>query len=112
MVDLEERVLDIIVNRTRIDRSKLSSDALLQTLGIESLDIVEIVFDIEEAFNISIPFNSNDRSGALTGTGFQTVGDVLKAVNDLVRGGPGTAAAVATAAAAPLEASLTEQPAQ
>jgi acyl carrier protein len=35
-------------------------DASLEDLGIDSLGLVESIFAIEEAFDISVPFNAND----------------------------------------------------
>lgn len=35
-------------------------DSTLESLGIESLGLVESIFAIEEAFDISVPFNANE----------------------------------------------------
>ena len=35
-------------------------DSTLESLGIDSLGLVESIFAIEEAFDISVPFNAND----------------------------------------------------
>jgi len=42
-----------------------------------------MAFDLEERFNIEIPFNANNS----TGPGFKTVGDVVAAVQRLVQSG-------------------------
>ena len=35
-------------------------DSTLDSLGIDSLGLVESIFAIEEAFDISVPFNANE----------------------------------------------------
>ena len=50
----------------------------LETLGLESLDVLELTFAIEEKFNIEIPFNAN------TEFDFKTVGELVHAVEGLV----------------------------
>jgi acyl carrier protein len=37
----------------------LTDESTLESLGIDSLGLVESIFAIEEAFNIQIPFNAN-----------------------------------------------------
>ena len=55
--------------------------ALLPWLVNESLDAVEMIFDLEEKFDISIPYNANTNNPR---TEFETVDDVVKAIEKLV----------------------------
>jgi acyl carrier protein len=52
----------------------------IATLGVDSLDFVELLFMIEEKFSIDVPFNANT-DGALP---FTTVGSAADAVRSLV----------------------------
>ncbi|CAK0758345.1 Acyl carrier protein [uncultured Gammaproteobacteria bacterium] len=80
MVDVVNDVLDIIASKaTSVPRDKLELEAKLTDLGIASLDVVEIVFALEEKFDIQIPFNAN--SAQLE---FRTIGQVIEAVAKLV----------------------------
>lgn len=79
MSSVESDVFDIIAEKSAVERSKLSLDAKLKDLEIESLDVVEIVFAVEEKFDIHVPYNANDQE-----LEFDTVGDVVKAVEKLV----------------------------
>lgn len=59
----EQEILDkttaIIAGSLRLDRSKVTPDAhILNDLGAESLDLIEITMETESAFNISIPEKS------------------------------------------------------
>lgn len=82
MADVESKVLDLIAEKAGADRATLTRDTPLADLALDSMDFVEVVFDLEEAFDISIPFsaNSTDPSGAT----FRTVGDVIDQVSSLV----------------------------
>ena len=79
MSSVESDIYDIIAEKSAVDRSKLSRDAKLEDLEIESLDVVEIIFAVEEKFDIHVPYNANDQE-----LEFETVGDVVDAVQGLI----------------------------
>ena len=79
MSKIEEDIYDIIADKADVDRVKLVRDARLDDLEIESLDIVEIIFAIEEKFDIQIPYNANDAEME-----FETVGQVVDAVQKVI----------------------------
>lgn len=83
-MSVQSDVLEIIAKQANIDRAKLTRDANLTELEIQSLDVVEIIFAIEEKFDITIPYNANDPAGAAAGISFKTIGDVVDAVDKLV----------------------------
>lgn len=72
------KVREIIADKGRIDPKALMDNVPLIDMGIESLDVVEIIFALEEEFDIEIPFNANETAG------FETVDDVVLAVSGLV----------------------------
>ena len=57
---VRDKVIEIIAEQALIEPAEVSQDATLDDLGIDSLGLVEAVFAIEEAFDISVPFNAND----------------------------------------------------
>ena len=70
-------------NAVQLDPEKISNDSLLAELGVDSLDLVEAVFQFEEKYQISIPFNAN--SQAMSGVAsIRTVGDLLDLVTALI----------------------------
>ena len=79
MASVEEEIYDIIAEKAAVDRSKLHRDARMEDLEIESLDVVEIIFAVEEKFDIHVPYNANDSE-----LEFETIGDVVEAVEKLV----------------------------
>jgi len=60
MTDVSDRVIGIIAEQAVLEPSDVTMDSTLEDLGIDSLGLVESIFAIEEAFDISIPFNANE----------------------------------------------------
>ena len=58
-MDIRSTVIEIIADQAIVEPSDLSDESTLESLGIDSLGVVESIFAIEEAFNIQIPFNAN-----------------------------------------------------
>ena len=83
MSSTQDEIIGMIVKRIRAAPERVTLAANLDELGLESLDVIEMAFDIEERFNIEIPFNANNS----TGPAFKTVDDVVSAVRRLVQSG-------------------------
>lgn len=58
-MDVRNEVKLIVSKQLKIPIELLTPDVRLQDLGAESLDFVEVLFELEEKFDISIPFNAN-----------------------------------------------------
>ena len=55
-VSVEEKVKQIVVNQLGVEGSAVVGKAkFIEDLGADSLDIVELVMAMEEAFNVDIP---------------------------------------------------------
>ncbi|MCC5975776.1 MAG: acyl carrier protein [Rubellimicrobium sp.] len=54
-----DKVIEIIAEQAMLDTADVRPEHSLDDLGIDSLGIVESIFAIEEAFDISVPFNAN-----------------------------------------------------
>jgi len=52
---LTQRVLKVIAATKRIPPEQVTADSEFQQLGIDSMDAVEILFALENEFDISIP---------------------------------------------------------
>jgi acyl carrier protein len=77
------------VLRLRVE--ELGDERKLADLGAESLDVIEIVFQLEEKFNIDISVKMEADAGAapprddaVDMSAFATVGDICRAVKTLV----------------------------
>ena len=49
------RIKDLIVNKKGVDAEKVNIESSFEELGMDSLDAVELVADMEEIFNVNIP---------------------------------------------------------
>ena len=66
----EDRVKEIIAKELEVDIKQLTPEAkFIEDLGADSLDIVELVMELEEAFSIDIPDEDADK--------MKSVGDAL-----------------------------------
>ena len=81
MVDVAKEVIALVQAKVRVDHPNLQLTDKLEDLGIESIDEVELFFDLEEKFDIQVPYNANNPR-----TEFNTVGDIVRAVEELVGG--------------------------
>lgn len=57
---VKDKVIGIIAEQAVLEPSDVTMDSTLEDLGIDSLGLVESIFAIEEAFDISVPFNANE----------------------------------------------------
>ncbi len=80
--EVGETVIRIIAVQALIEPSDVSLTQTLDDLGIDSMGLVEAIFAIEEAFDISVPFNANDpRDSAFD---ISSVAAIVGAVEGLV----------------------------
>lgn len=59
-MSVKDKVIEIIAEQAVLEVSDVTPDSTLEDLGIDSLGLVESIFAIEEAFDISVPFNANE----------------------------------------------------
>ncbi|MBV9347300.1 MAG: acyl carrier protein [Pseudolabrys sp.] len=79
-MSVESDVIEIVKKKARVQKPDIGLDDKLEDLGFESLDAVEMIFDLEEKFDIQIPFNANDQKAELS-----RVGDIVRAIEPLVK---------------------------
>jgi acyl carrier protein len=98
-VAIIDDVRSIIAQSLKLPVEKLTPETRLEELGAESLDVIEIVFALEEKFDIAIPLRADDATrltksdaggpaksdqGGAPDVPFSTVGDVAEIVEKLV----------------------------
>jgi len=57
---IQQQIFEIIAKQAKIDVATIKPESTLKDLGIASLDAIELIFDIEEHFDINFP----DQQGA------------------------------------------------
>ncbi|ODQ77637.1 hypothetical protein BABINDRAFT_163354 [Babjeviella inositovora NRRL Y-12698] len=57
-----ERIMDILEGFSKVDQSKIALEASFsQDLGLDSLDVVDVVMEMESEFSIEIPDEHADQ---------------------------------------------------
>ena len=80
--NIESDVLDIIAKQAKVERGALTRRTSLAELNVQSLDLVEIIFALEDKFDLEVPYNANDPKSA--GVSFENVGDVIDGIAKLI----------------------------
>ncbi|HTC28202.1 acyl carrier protein [Dyella sp.] len=73
MSNVQQEIFEIIAKQAKIDIATIKADSTLKDLGVASLDAIEVIFDIEEHFNINLPNEDTDFEAG-------TVGHLVEAV--------------------------------
>ncbi len=76
---LAQDIIDKIKAHAEPDGGEVTSQTELTALGIHSLELTEIIFDLEEAYGIDIEMNTVEAWGNL-----KNVGDMVEAVRELI----------------------------
>lgn len=61
-----ERIIKVLKEFRDFDAGKIGAETTFKELGLDSLDVVDLVMKIEEEFGVSIPMSGE----------IQTIGDV------------------------------------
>ena len=78
MASVQERVTDIVAEQLGVDRDKVTTDtSFVNDLGADSLDTVELVMELEEEFDITIPDEAAEK--------IQTVGQAVEHIESHVK---------------------------
>lgn len=79
---VSDKVIQIIAEQAMVDPADVSPRTTPDELGLDSLALVEVVFGIEEAFDISVPYNANDPADSRFD--LSHVGAIIDAVKQLI----------------------------
>ncbi len=50
----QEKIVELLTGKYGVDAARISPDAKLVDLGLDSLTLAELIFDIEDAFGIEV----------------------------------------------------------
>lgn len=74
-MDVLEKIIDILCDQLDLDREQVTEDSeIIDDLGADSLDIVDLVMTLEEEFDTEITDEMIE--------GMKTVGDVVRFVEE------------------------------
>ena len=77
MSSTQEIIYDIIAKTCSIERTRITPESTLKDLDVHSLDAVQVLFEIEDRFNISVPEREDQYSAG-------TVRDLIDGVEVLL----------------------------
>ena len=83
MDKIEMEVLELVGELAGIDPKKISLLCKFEDLNLDSVAIVELIFSLEEKFNISIPFEGLDESELKKN--FHTVSSLINHLRELLQ---------------------------
>lgn len=81
-MDIGAKVIDIIAEQAILEPDDVTLESTLESLGIDSMGLVESIFAIEETFDIQIPFNANDPSN--NDFNISSVASIISGIEKLV----------------------------
>jgi acyl carrier protein len=79
---IDNEIFGILAKHTQLENDKITPDTRLDSIGVDSLLMVEIIFDLEEHFDISIP--DPDTVGEQSQQ-FKTAADVVRNVKEVIQ---------------------------
>lgn len=77
-----QRVIEIIAEQAMLKSDEVMLESSPRDLGLDSLAVVEVVFAIEESFDVSVPFNANEPDAS--DFDISSVGKIVEAVKQLI----------------------------
>jgi acyl carrier protein len=81
-MSVQQKIIEILAEQALLEPEDVTPDATLESLGIDSMNLVEIIFAIEESFDIEIPFNANEPDAG--GFDISSVQSIITAVEGLL----------------------------
>ena len=66
-----DKVVEVLVEAKDLETGSITMESTWDDLGLDSLDTVELVMNMEEAFGVSLEMSED----------MKTVGDVVKAID-------------------------------
>ena len=77
MSSTEQIIFDIIAKSCSVERDRITPDSTLKDLDVHSLDAVQVLFEIEDKFDITVPEREDQYSAG-------TVRDLINGVEKLL----------------------------
>jgi acyl carrier protein len=73
-LEVEQQVIAAIARAKRLSIDEITLESTFEELGVDSLDAIELLFELEETYEIAIP---DDEAKS-----FETVREVVESLNE------------------------------
>lgn len=77
-MDTFERLKKVLIEKFDIEEKQVMPDATPESLGLDSLDFIEVLFELEDEFGVRIGNDAKDQPK------MDTLADVVKSLDTLV----------------------------
>lgn len=64
-MSLEQELIDLVAKEALVDVEKLKKDSTLEEIGLDSVDLVSVVFAVEDKYGVTIGENDLEKSATL-----------------------------------------------
>ena len=81
--EIQKKVTDLIADQIGLNSDQISLESSFEDLNIDSVGLVELVFSIEEYFEINIPFEELEEQDLKEK--FSTVQSLIEVISGLSR---------------------------
>ncbi|MEM9855549.1 MAG: acyl carrier protein [Pseudomonadota bacterium] len=81
-MSVSDTVKTIIAEQAMLEVSDITDESTLESLGLDSMGLVECIFAIEETFDIQVPFNANEPEKSDFDS--SSIGKMIEAVERLI----------------------------
>ena len=79
MAEVAQRIIQLISEKTGTPVEEISVNTALEDIDIESLDLVEVIMEVEDIYDIEINMNAVEAWDKMT-----NVGDLVATVNEIL----------------------------
>ncbi|MBN9520268.1 acyl carrier protein [bacterium] len=80
-MSVEQRVIEIVCEHLAVQKDQVSrKTAFIEDIGADSLDIVELIMELEEEFDIQIPDDQAEK--------IKTVGEAIDYIENAIKNKP------------------------
>ena len=79
--NLEQQVIAIIAKKKKVDPATITAASTFEELGLDSLDAADLMFTVEETFNVLVPDEAAQS--------MRSVGEVVTGLRQLVASSAG-----------------------
>jgi acyl carrier protein len=81
-LEIAERIRAIIAKQVSRPPEEITDEINLAALGLDSLDLLEVIFEIESQFDIDLPYNANNPEEL----GLTTFGEMARKIEAEISG--------------------------
>lgn len=64
-MSLEQELIDLVAKEALVDVEKLKKDSTLEEIGLDSVDLVSVVFAVEDKYGVTIGEGDLEKSATL-----------------------------------------------